>query len=193
MKAKKRLILLILTAIIIYYSLNFLYFYINGSNVFIAKETIACGESITLDMVYRVRISGVNMDTIENNIIGKIAINTIEQGKILYKNDLANKGEDLNLKREKISLTINSVDKYLSKYILNRKYVNLYFIKNSEVENDIKEFRNLKVLEAYDEKGRVVNLYDDFIMIETIILEVDKEVAKELKVMQMKGTFEIGV
>ncbi len=193
MRRKKFFILLIIFFIILYYFLDYLYTYINGVEVYVAKTNIKLGETITLDNVYKTKVSKIYSDNIESNPINQVAKDYVNEGKIIFKDNLCSKDNIDSLNKQMIAIKIEKYDSVLVKYILEEMYVNLYYIDNLKPTEISKIYEKIKVVDIYDENGNSIELNYKSAKVDSIVIEVDKEVAKEIKVLQTKGTFEISV
>lgn len=193
MRYRIKLVFTLILGIILYYVFSFVSFYVRSSEAYILSDSIKEGQTISDENLKKIRVNFLDKENIENFPVGKIATKDFEAGKILFKSDLASEYEEYDNTKEEIAVSIENADVYLIDDIINRGYVNLYYISDVEAK-EAYDLSYVKVVNIYDENGNVVeNMSSSPKSNIVIIVKVEKEKVKDIKKMQRKGTFEISV
>lgn len=176
MKHKKKIILFTFVFVLSYYVFSYIYFFINGDYVYVLEKNIDSATYITGDFVKKVRINYKLDNSISENPVGKYSTHEIKSGKILYNNDVTE--NIIQVENCKVVLYVNNVDNLAKKYILDKEYVDIYYIQDKKVINVYQNVRVINIEILNETKSR-------------FLIEVNNDLVKEIQLIKENGKFEV--
>lgn len=143
----KKYIIILLIAIVLFFSLTFIYnkLVVNNDYIYayVSNISIDKGENLNLENVDKVKIQVNNYEDIFNdfeNLELYVFVKDIKKGKIILKEDLKLKSEyKIDEEYEYISLKAESSDMVVSYSISRGDIVNIYYTAKTDMVTDILE------------------------------------------------------